>query len=206
MTRLLIVILCAALGFCARADYRILFLNTPDIEIGGKTLKVNDTFKDGATIKWTSGRQAMKVVDTKTREKMVLLADDFSKANASSLESYLARTKAESGASATAPMSSLASYLNKHFYLLGSLEIETGVPTDDRHYFFISYSHSGHEITKAVPNDNGTFTITPGIFFFNGRLPENDVRVKVYYCDKNADKITTVCDNMRIEILPKKIE
>ncbi len=165
MTRLLIVILCAALGFCARADYRILFLNTPDIEIGGKALKVNDTFKDGAPIKWTSGRQAMKVVDTKTREKMVLLADDFSKANASSLEAYLARTKAESGASATAPMSSLASYLNKHFYLLGSLEIETGVPTDERHYFFISYSHSGHEITKAVPNDNGTFTITPGIFF-----------------------------------------
>lgn len=207
MSRLLIAILCAALAFCARADYRILFLNTPTIVIDGKVLKEKDTFKAGAAIKWTSARQAMKVHNLGTGEKLVVVADDFSKAKASSLQAYLTQEQSQTaGDAASSPMSSLSSSLNKRFYLLGSLELATGVPTDDRHYFFITFNHSGHELTKAVPNDNGTFTITPGVFFFNGRLPDNDIRVKVYYYDKNADKATAVCDNMRIVILPKKID
>jgi len=207
MTRLMLTIFCVVLCLCARADYRILFLNTPTIVIGGKALKVNDTFEAGATIKWSVARQAMKVLDTQTGERRVFVADDFSKAKASSLQAYLSKTKSLStDGPGMSPFSSLASYLNNDFYLLDALDIETGVPTDSRHYFFITYKDKGHELTKAVPNNNGIITLTPGVFYFNGSMPSDHIRVKVYYYDKNADKVTTVCDKMNIIVLPRKID
>lgn len=206
-TRFIIAIWYAAVCLCARAEYRILYLNTPEIEIGGKILKVHDTFKAGAPVRWTSPRQAMKVVDTDTGRRSVFVADDFSKAKATSVQGYLDGTKASAAAKpGSSPLPSLAAYLNDSFYLLGSLEIETGVPTDTRHYFFISYDHGGQEIAKAVHNDNGTISFTPGVFSFNGSRPSREIKVKVYYYDKNADKVITVCDNMRIVILPGKLK
>lgn len=211
MPRIATMVLCVLVCLCVRADYRILYMNTPTIEIGGKTMKVKDTFVPDAKIKWTSPKQAIKVLDTKTGEKRVLVADDFSQAKAQSAKAYLdyvRRTKRLSTDSyiGKTAIKSLASYLNDRFYLLDNLEIETGVPTDANHYFFITYVHNGQEITKAVPNDKGVFTLTPPVFSFNGSRPENEVTVKVYYYDKTADRVTPVCTNMRVVILPKKLK
>lgn len=211
MPRIVTVIMCLLACLCVRADYRILYMNTPTIEIGGKTLKVKDTFRPDSKIKWTSPRQAIKVLDTETGEKRVLVADDFSKAKAQSAKAYMdyvrktKRLSTDSYAGKT-PIKSLASYLNDRFYLLDTLEVETGVPTDANHYFFITYLHNGQEITKAVPNNKGVFTLTPPIFSFNGSRPGREVTVKVYYYDKTVDRVTPVCTNMRVVILPKKIQ
>ena len=207
MIRLLMMAICMLACMVAHADYRILFLNTPSIVIGGKVLKVDDTFAGDAIIKWTSPKQAMRVLNTATGEQRVFVADDFSKANANSLQAYLSRTKRLSTDSAGAPaIASLAAYLNNRFYPLDRLDIATGVPTDARHYFFITYNFNGEEITKAVPNVDGTFTLTLSTFYFTGRKASDEVVVKVYYYDKDADRVTPVCENMRIVPLPTRLK
>lgn len=206
MTRFIIILIFTLFAFGAKADYTILYLNTPSIVIGGKELKVRDSFSPGASIKWTSSRQAMKVLDTATGEKLVFMADDFRKAHAASMSdyrAYLTKTRPLSTDGVAPSTSALTTYLNDRFYLLDNIEVDTGMKTDSRHYFFISYMRDGKEITKAVPNHNGVFTITPAAISSSGNGEE--VHVKVYYYDKDADKVSAVCDNMRIVCLPARL-
>ena len=42
-------------------DYKILYLSTETITIGGKTLRKGDTFSDKAIIKWTLPSQSMRI-------------------------------------------------------------------------------------------------------------------------------------------------
>ena len=42
-------------------DYKILYLSTETITIGGKTLRVGDTFNDKAIIQWTLVSQSMRI-------------------------------------------------------------------------------------------------------------------------------------------------
>lgn len=149
---------------CARAEYRILFLNTPTINIGGKALKVNDVFSADSEVKWMSPAQAMRVADTKTGANEVFVGKEFSKAGVSTASAYHAKKRSTAASAPEQPVKSLASFLNDTFYLLDRLEIATGVPTDSNHYFFISYMHKGQELAKAVQNDNGTITLTPQLF------------------------------------------
>ena len=207
MRRIITFLILVLIVTTAQADYRILFLNTPSISIGGRTLKVNDTFSPGATIKWSSPRQAMRVADTTTGEQRTYTADEFSKLHATSLKNYLAQTKHTSvDASGRTALEQIGSYLNDRFYILDSLNIETGVTTDDDHYFFISYKIYGDEVSRAVRNNNGTLTLTRRNFTFGGKNPEGEIDVKVYYFDKTTNKVTTVCEHMRVRILPLSLD
>lgn len=42
-------------------DYKILYLSTETIKIGGKTLRKGDTFNDKAVIEWTLNSQSMRI-------------------------------------------------------------------------------------------------------------------------------------------------
>ena len=44
-------------------NFKILYLTTPDIAIGGKTHKVGDTFAGDEPVAWSAPRQAMKVLN-----------------------------------------------------------------------------------------------------------------------------------------------
>lgn len=58
-----ILILIAVLPNVVSAKrYQIKMLNTPNIVIGGKSYKVGDWFDDRSAIRWSSPKQAMKVV------------------------------------------------------------------------------------------------------------------------------------------------
>lgn len=59
------------------ATYKILRLTTPTINIGGKPLKVGDTFTGTKDINWTDQSQAMEVMDVDTHSKYKLSAKVF---------------------------------------------------------------------------------------------------------------------------------
>lgn len=42
-------------------DYKILYLSTENITIGGKTLRKGDTFNDKSIIEWTLNSQSMRI-------------------------------------------------------------------------------------------------------------------------------------------------
>lgn len=208
MHRLVAIALCIAVTICAYADYRILYINTPYIVIGGKRLKTGDTFTENATIKWTSERQAMRVMDTASGRQRVFVAGDFSQAKASTLKAYLAkpsRLSTNAGKATNDSKPTLAQLLNDHFYVLDRLVIDTGVDTDANHYFFITYAHNGQDYTKAIGNHDGKIEMRPSTFSFSGRTPAGVIPVKVYYYDKPNDKVKLVADGMTVELLPEKL-
>lgn len=66
-------------------DYKILYLSTENITIGGKTLRKGDTFNDKSIIEWTLASQSMRIKRIKgngvkikvvTRDLMKSLAKD----------------------------------------------------------------------------------------------------------------------------------
>ncbi|MCH5240789.1 MAG: caspase family protein [Muribaculaceae bacterium] len=68
--RLLFIILLLSVGIFFNVygspTYKIVRLNTPTINIGGKLLKVGDTFSVTGDIKWSDSKQAMEVKDVET--------------------------------------------------------------------------------------------------------------------------------------------
>lgn len=58
--------ICFSISESYADTYKILRLNTSTITIGGKKLKVGDTFNDVSDIKWDNDKQAMEVRNTET--------------------------------------------------------------------------------------------------------------------------------------------
>lgn len=58
-TLLTMFLFIAAVAFAD--DYKILYLSTETIIIGGKTLRVGDTFNDKSIINWTLACQSMRI-------------------------------------------------------------------------------------------------------------------------------------------------
>ncbi|MCH5224668.1 MAG: caspase family protein [Muribaculaceae bacterium] len=55
-----------AFSAAGKVTYKIVRLNTPEITIGGKQLKIGDTFSDTGNIKWSDSKQAMEVKDVES--------------------------------------------------------------------------------------------------------------------------------------------
>ena len=91
-----IICVCAyvSLAFaCMSKTYRIAFLTTPSIEIGGKNLKTGDSFDSEEKISWQSPRQAMKVVDSSTGIQTLMVGEKAEKSKSRNLEDYLVNNR-----------------------------------------------------------------------------------------------------------------
>lgn len=86
-------VLMMAAGHVFADRYKVLYLNSPGIKVGNKTLVVGNVFDDKDAIKWTSDQQAIKVMNLNTKRVMVLAAKALKKKNVSSLYEYLTNTK-----------------------------------------------------------------------------------------------------------------
>lgn len=87
------MLLCALIGIvCVSVgakEYRILFLNTATISIGGKDLKKGDTFDDRDIIAWQKTDQAMKVVEVESGKVHVVAAKTMRSTQSKSLLDYI---------------------------------------------------------------------------------------------------------------------
>lgn len=203
MYRALLICLCLAAAFAVRADYRIEKMNTPAITVGGKALHVNDIFPPSAPIRWTDDRQAIVVADTDSGGRMLVVAEQFRAADAATMRDYIEKKKTPSDAKPG--IEELKSVLAGRHYLLDTLAIETCVPTDSRHFFFISYPFTDHEVSKWVDNTDGTFTLHKGLFPSGGLQDNGEILVKVYFYDKTTGTVTPVCEKMTMVILPRQL-
>jgi hypothetical protein len=75
-------------------NFTILFLNTPSVQIGGKTLKVGDSFSESdiSSIKWKSNKQLIKVRNESSKRTLVLTQRN-SESEGPSLKNYLTKKK-----------------------------------------------------------------------------------------------------------------
>lgn len=85
------VLLTAFPGYADK--YKITRLNTPTIVIGGKTLKVGDTFDDPSTVKWSSPKQSMEVLNLATGQLNSFSQKLFKQKSVLSIKDYFIETK-----------------------------------------------------------------------------------------------------------------
>ena len=94
-----------ALGVDANPTYKITRLNTPSINIGGKQMKVGDSFSGTKNIKWTDSNQAMEVQDVSTGNYYKFSEKVFHQKGAiASIADFFLRTSQGSGRDLNQPM------------------------------------------------------------------------------------------------------
>lgn len=195
----------AVISLQAQIDnWRILFLNTPEIVINGKTLHQGDTFQDPGHINWSAPRQAMKVMNLSTRKQRLLVSEQFAKAKAHTLKEFLKGEKSlftRQGILTT--LTEINDYLSDTFYLADSIIVATTLPTDNTHYFYASYLYQGECINKRLYTHRGEFVITPALYTIDGTaISPFDITLKVYYYDTSKESATLLSDRMQILPLP----
>lgn len=70
-------------------NYRILYVNTDSVRIGGRMLSAGDIFKETEDIQWTEDLQSIKVIGTDSRQILVLVAKEMEGKNKKSVFDYL---------------------------------------------------------------------------------------------------------------------
>lgn len=186
--------------------YKILFINTPSIKIGGKNLTKGDEFASSAIINWSSNKQAMRVVSLSTNRQIVLTPKAAS--GKKTLASYL---KAEKNLSTRpgfpASIPALRQVIPANIQLLDRYEISTSVPIDSERFFFASYIKDGETINKKLPSlPNEGFYIDRTLWEIDGvSYPPSSTVVSIHYYDVPSNKIIDVVSNLLIEPLDEKI-
>lgn len=205
--RLCIISVCTLISSAAiSGPVKILFLNTPTINIGGKNLKVGDTFDDAATIKWQSAKQAMKVQNLTTKKQQVIAARQAQ--GSQSLKDFFSKTNhLSTRGDGLMGIEGLEEYLNNTFYLLDPITIKSMLETTESSYFKASFQVGSEQKSVKLSGDSESFTIDDTIF--NGvdrsSLPE-EVHVSIYYHEDGEAEDELISDKMILVPIEANIE
>lgn len=182
---------------CAYADrYKVLYVNSSDIKVGGKAIAVGSVFDEKETVRWTSEQQAMKVVNLTTNRVMVFVAKALEKKNASTLYEYLIRNKHLS----TRGLKKNPTeewQLDETLYLLDTLYISLP-PRHNQSATAKMVVKQGREIPLT---NNGHHYVIPRSLL--GRTGSQPINVDIVEYDKEKDWSYTVYRNLNIEIVPQ---
>lgn len=181
-------------------SFKILYLTTPTITIGGKVCKVGDVFPGDAAITWTAPRQAMKVLDTATKKQSLVVAEKYRGSKSADMNSYFVQSKQLSTRRGELINTmELGMVLAEQHYLLDSIAIPTSLPVDDSHFFFASYDYNGETINKKLTYRDGELIFDRSLYSIDGKaITPFDVVLSVWYMDRSAGNRTLVTDKMAL--------
>lgn len=191
----------AASALAVSADnFKILYLTTPNISIGGKTYKVGDIFAGDAPIAWSAPRQAMKVLNTATKKQSLVVAEKYSGCKSADMNSYFVQSKQLSTRQGEIINTmELGIVLGEEHYMLDSIAVNTSLPVDDAHFFFASYDYKGETINKKLTCQDGNLIFDRSLYSIDGKAVEPfDVTLSVWYMDRKAGNRTLVTDKMTV--------
>ncbi len=205
--KLFIISICTMMSCAAVGEpVKILFLNTPTINIGGKNLKVGDTFDDAATINWQSSKQAMKVQNLTTKKQQIIAARQAQKAK--SLKDFFSKTNhLSTRGDGLMGIEGLEEYLNNTFYLLDPITIKSMLETNENSYF-IATLHIGDMQQKVKLSGNSeSFTIDKTILdgIEETNLPD-EIHVSIYYHEDGEAEDELISDKMIIVPISSNIK
>lgn len=191
----------AAVSFAFADDFKILFINSGSLNVGGKDRNVGDIIDDRSNIVWKSDRQAVKVQNVKDKTIKVLSSLQQKKLGYKNIFEFVSRTKRLSTrGDGLMDMDGLEEYLNNTFYLLDFEVVESMLETSANSYFQVEFTVDGKHYSKKLKGDAKSFTLEASVFDVNGAR-NKEVPVKVVYHDENGDELIT--DRMFVVVLEK---
>lgn len=179
-------------------NFKILYLTTPSITIGGKTYRTGDTFAGNATISWATPRQAMKVLNTATKKQSLVVAEKYK--DSKDLNSYFVQSRQLSTRRGELINTmELGIVLGEPHYMLDSIAVNTSLPVDRNRFFFASYDYNGETINKKLACKDGELIFDRTLYSIDGKeIKPFDVTLSVWYMDRTAGNRTLVTDKMTI--------
>ena len=167
---LLILSLCISLSATAQ-DFKILFVNTGTIRIGGKELKAGDVFNHDEIIHWTEPKQAMEVLSLADMKQYMLVSEDFKDRKMKSAKDYLVKSNRLS-TRGSGSLSSVTRQVGETIYVMDSTRVPISYVPDKSEYFFLLFGEKRHKLAYSEGNlffdadiFNSGETLTADLFF-----------------------------------------
>lgn len=185
-------------------DFKLLFVNSGTVNIGGKDCKVGDVIADKAIINWSSDKQAIKVQNTSNKSIKVLSAVQQKKEGFKSIFDFMTKTgHLSTRGDGLMGIEGLEEYLSDTFYLLDEEKVESMLETTDKAYFQVEFSVKGKSYTKKLKGDAKSFTLDAETFNVVG-AEGAEIPVKISYCDEDGTEVVT--DKMKVVVLAQNIK
>lgn len=210
MKKLLAIILIAATCLTVGGrTYKIKYINTPTITIGGKKLSVGDKFDSKSKISWQSDRQAMKVISDDNQ--IVYLSPNIlaQKNPPKNLRDFLTGERSANVRGGT-PIS-VADHrelFEACFVLLDSLSFDVGWKMNPSSHFYARTNNLDKNFLIDLPYDGQT-TFIPREAFENLIDKIDSVTLSIYYVydfDGPDQEIIELTDNMTLYLVPLSID
>lgn len=201
----LLAVLSIHLAYC---KCRIVQLNCPYIIVSGHKVQKGGVIRKGATIEWTNDRQAVRLLDIKTKRQYMLTAKMFKINSNMKIEDVLIATKQLSSRSykpSTVPELSIT--VPDSIFALGETLIPCGVKTDEYKFFFARYQYKGESINKRLSCSEDGIILDDKLFFIDGiRIERSDVIMDLYYYNELSGQAEKCKENVYFELLPEEVE
>ena len=185
-------------------DFKLLFVNSGTINIGGKERKVGDVVPDKATINWSSDKQAIKVQNVSNKSMKIISAMQQKQVGSKSIFDFMTKTgHLSTRGDGLMGVEGLEEYLRNTFYLLDFEKVESMLETTDKAYFQVEFSVKGKSFTKKLKGDAKSFTLDAETFSVAG-AEGIEIPVKISYCDEEGTEVIT--DKMKVVVLAKSVK
>lgn len=189
-------------------SYKIIFLNAKQIYVEGKLAKVGDILTDRSVVTWTKERQAMKIIDIDSNQRFLMVANDKGPKKLTVVDILTSvnhlSTHSQNGMS---PYDILEGSIDSHYNLLDSIHIPTDIVVNDNNYFTLSYRYGDARITKKIKYVDGNLIIDKTIFDVDNKsLVPRDISITINYVIKKSLNPIYIKDNIKLTIIPEKID
>ncbi|MBR6979014.1 MAG: hypothetical protein IKH88_04180 [Prevotella sp.] len=201
-------ILTVLLLFCAYLqlhadDYKILQMNTNSVKIGTVLCHQGDTFSENEQIFWSDEKQAIKAMNTRTKEVRVFAAKAFKNYKARSVKDYYLKNNHLSTRGGMVSFSDLEEELSDTIYLYDVVSIESPIPIDSLSSYVISYGHEKKKWRTLMSTDE-YFYLCRELFENNEEIKE--FKISLYFRNKNIDEDYLITDDLIVVLLPLMID
>lgn len=191
-------LLCNAQDLC-----KIVYLNTPDIVIGGKTLRVGDSFEAEAKINWDENKkQVMKFCYNNCTKQRVVSSDAFKQNKSGSVSDYLfSRGQLSSRAGALNSVRELKQYFGRTLGLINELRVNIGSTflMDENCYFYVSYRYNDENINKKLTSEASQLILNTSVYSIDGNpIPLQSMQMSLYYYNSEKKTQALITDEMTI--------
>ena len=161
MKKLLLLLLLISSTMLYADTYKILFINTEGIKIGGKKLNVGDTFSDSDIISWSSAKQAIKVQNLQKHTIRLFTATQMNKSK--SISDFYLKTNKLSTRGEDEPNIHLDDVLDAPCYILESLQLVTWIATTKSDYYILKYKIDNQDYSVKLKGEDKLITIDANI-------------------------------------------
>ena len=195
-------------------NYRILYVNTDSVRIGGRMLSAGDIFKETEDIQWTEDLQSIKVIGTDSRQILVLVAKEMEGKNKKSVFDYLMPVNAMSmayrseifsiifGDTDTTPPIPNTEYSHSSRYLLDTLFLPV-LPENEGGRYIMEYRHTGRTFRIPLVKTDSSRIAVPRKDMES--IPSGPFTVNVFLVPEKTVEYILYIEDMEIIPVPLKL-